>query len=121
METEQLVRRIVTSLDTHKAEDIRVLKTKDISSLADYFVLATGGSSTQVRSLSDYVETELQRDGVEPLHREGLQTVVWTLLDYGPVIVHIFQRQAREFYDLERLWQDAEQPPLELFLEGNDL
>ena len=108
MNTQDLVTQIVTSLDKHKAQDIRVLRVTEVSSLADYFVIAAGSSSTQVRALSDYTEFELGRQGMHPHNIEGYQTSLWTLLDYGTVVVHIFQEQTRDFYDLERLWQDAE-------------
>ena len=119
MNTQELVTQIVVSLDKHKAADIRVLRVTDVTSLADYFVIAAGGSSTQVRSLSDYVEFELGERGVRPDHTEGYQTALWTLLDYGQVVVHILQEETRNFYDLERLWQDAEELDPMIFLEGN--
>lgn len=117
MKTEELVKQIVTSLDKHKAIDIRVLRVTDVSSLADYFVIAAGTSSTHVRSLADYTEFELGQQSVHPLHTEGYRTSLWTLLDYDSVVVHIFQEQTREFYDLERLWQDAEEMDVTTFLD----
>ena len=117
MNTQQLVKQIVTSLDTHKALNIRVLRVTDVTSLADYFVIAAGSSSTHVRSLVDYTEFDLNQQGVHPLHTEGYQTSLWTLLDYGSVVVHLFQEQTRDFYDLERLWQDAEELDVMTFLE----
>lgn len=120
MESIDLVKTIVQSLDTHKAQDIRVLRVSDITSLADYFVIADGTSNTQVRALVDYVETDLNKRQIKPLRIEGYQTSLWTLLDYGSVVVHIFLDSTRTFYDLERLWQDASPVDPALFLEDEE-
>ncbi len=106
-ETSKLWQLAVQSLDKHKATDIKVLEVTAVTSITDHFVLATGGSTTQLRSLSDYVEEELARQGRHPLRWEGYQTGDWITLDYGEVLVHLFRREIREFYDLERLWNDA--------------
>lgn len=98
---------MVRSLDTHKAEDIRVIGVTELTSLADYFVIASGTSTTQVRALADYLDKELGEQGVQPLRVEGYETSTWILLDYGTVVVHIFGRDTRAFYDLERLWKDG--------------
>ena len=97
----------VRSLDKHKALDIKALEVSTITSIADCFVLATATSSTQLRSLSDYVEKELAQQGKTPLRQEGYHSGDWITLDYGDVLVHIFRREIRDFYDLERLWSDA--------------
>ena len=104
------------ALSDKKGREIQVLEIGDLTTLADYFVIATGTSSTQVKSLSDYVETELKEQGVQPLHQEGYASSSWVLLDYGDVVVHIFTEQTRGFYDLERLWKDGAQLPLSDFL-----
>ncbi len=117
MESIELVKAIVRSLDTHKAQDIRVLKVGEVSSLADYFIIAAGTSTTQVHALVDYVDTDLLKMQVHPTRIEGYQSSLWTLLDYGSVVAHIFLDSAREFYDLERLWQDATPLDPMLFLE----
>lgn len=96
----------VQALDDKKAKDIQVFEITPLSTLGDYLVIATGGSSTQIRALSDEVEFRLSRQGVEPDHIEGRATN-WYLLDYQSVMVHVFSREAREFYNLERLWADA--------------
>ena len=103
-----LVKAAVQSLDEHKAEDVHVLKVSDITSLADYFILATGNSTTHVRALVDYLDTDLSKRNFKPSRTEGYQTSVWTVLDYDSVVIHIFSEDTRRFYDLERLWQDAE-------------
>ncbi len=107
MAAENIWQKAVYALDKHKAEDIRVLGVSHITSIADYFLLASGGSANQVRSLSDYVEEELAKEGKRPLRNEGYTTGDWITLDYGDVLVHIFRRETRDFYDLERLWVDA--------------
>ncbi len=108
MNAEQILQQAVLSLDKHKGEDLLALKVSGITSIADYFLLATGTSATNVRSLSDYVEEELAKLGKTPLRNEGYHAGDWITLDYGDVMVHIFRRETREFYDLERLWADAE-------------
>lgn len=116
MEQNDLLKRLVGSLDRHKAENIRALYVGDISSLAEYFVIASGTGATQVRALADYAEYELSQAGYVPLHIEGYQTGAWTLMDYGTVVLHLFTGQTREFYDLDRLWKDA--TPLDILEES---
>lgn len=107
MTIESIWQTAVHTLDKHKAEDIRVLAVSHITSIADFFLLASGNSANQVRSLSDYVEEELAKQGKHPLRHEGYNTGEWITLDYGDVLVHVFRRETRDFYDLERLWVDA--------------
>ena len=117
MESKNLVKSIVTVLDKHKAEEIKVIGIADLTVIADYFVIATGTSSTQVKSLADYVEHELDEQGMKPLRVEGYQSSSWILIDYGNVIVHVFYAETRSFYDLERLWKDGNQLALSEFLD----
>lgn len=117
MESKELVKQIVASLDKHKAEDIRIIGIRDLTVIADYFVIATGTSSTQVKSLADYVEYELGEQNIKPERVEGYQSSNWILLDYGSVLVHVFYQETRSFYDLERLWKDGEQLPLSDFID----
>lgn len=98
----------VKVLDSKKALDIKVIKIKDISAIADYFVIATGTSSTHVKALADEVEAQLDEAGISVSHVEGYRSNSWILLDYVDVVVHVFSDEAREYYDLERLWQDGE-------------
>ncbi len=112
-----LVKAAVQSLDEHKAEDIHVLKVSDITSLADYFILATGNSTTHVRALVDYLDTDLSKRDFKPSRTEGYQSSLWTVLDYGTVVIHVFSEDTRRFYDLERLWQDAQTVSTASFLE----
>ena len=107
MPANELAAVIVKALDAKKGENIQLLKTQDLTTLADYFVICTANSSTHVKTLTDAVEAA--DDVGEPvLRREGYRSGSWVLLDYGCVIVHVFQDEARKFYDLERLWSDAE-------------
>lgn len=94
-------------LDEKKAENINVIKIEEISSLADYFVIATGRGETHVRSLADELEEKLKAQGVAPARVEGYRSNSWILLDYTSVVVHVFTQEAREFYDLDRLWADG--------------
>ena len=96
------------ALSDKKGKEIRVLEIAELTTLADYFVLATGSSNTQINALVDNVEKVLTEEaGEEPLHREGYRGGTWVLLDYGCIAVHVFNHEAREFYGLERLWRDG--------------
>lgn len=90
-----------------KASDIVVLDLRRISSATDYFVIASGTSDVQVKAIADHVRDELKKDSVRPEHLEGLRGGRWVLMDYVDFVVHVFHPQAREFYQLERLWGDA--------------
>ena len=103
----------VKALDSKKGTDIKVMEVTELTSLADYFVICTGGSNTQINALCDAVEEALEKEGGEkPLHREGHRGGIWVLLDYGCVVIHVFNDEAREFYSLERLWSDGK--PMDL-------
>ena len=95
------------ALDGKKGKDIKLIRIDKITTLAEYFVICTGTSNTQINALGDEVEKELTLAGEEPLHREGYRGGTWVLLDYGCVVVHVFMEETRKFYDLERLWSDA--------------
>ncbi|MBQ5969598.1 MAG: ribosome silencing factor [Clostridia bacterium] len=103
----ELAKAIAAVLDKKKATDIKAIHITEYSIVADYFVVASGTSNTHVKSLADDVEYELKQQGVEPDHIEGRATG-WILLDYGSVIVHIFTPESRAYYNLERLWSDAQ-------------
>ena len=90
-----------------KGLDIQVIEISDVSELADYMVIATGNSSTHVKALADEVEYQLDKAGISVSHIEGYRSNTWILLDYIDVIVNVFSDEAREFYDLDRLWQDG--------------
>ena len=99
---------IARALDNQKGIDIQVLRIEDLTILADYFVIASGSSTTQVRALADEVEKAMEKVGVQLGHREGFDAGGWVLLDYSSVIVHIFLPATRDFYSLGRLWEDAD-------------
>jgi len=106
---DEAVKVAVNALDSKKANNIEVLHVGDITAMADYFIICSGTSNTQIRALGDEVEYQLKEQlNLVPIHREGYQSASWVLLDYGFLIVHVFHRDAREFYKLERLWTDAD-------------
>ena len=97
----------IKALDSKKGQDIKCLETGHLTTLADYFVLCTATSITQIKALADVCEKTLKDAGEPPHHVEGHRGGTWILLDFSSVVVHIFNEEAREFYDLERLWSDA--------------
>ena len=99
---------VTKALDEKKGMDIKLLKIDEVSSLADYFLICTGTSNTHVKTLCDYAEFTLENLGETMLGREGHRGNSWELLDYGTIVVHVFTDEARKFYDLERLWADAQ-------------
>ena len=104
---------LARTLDSKKGEDIKVLKTEDLTTLCDYFVLCTATSNTQIKAMSDACEEAMEKQGERVHHIEGHRGGTWLLMDFSSVVVHIFMDEARKFYDLERLWGDAEEIPLE--------
>jgi len=100
--------QVTKALDEKKGMDIKLLRIDRVSSLADYFLICTGTSNTHVKTLCDYAEVTLENAGETMLGREGHRGNSWELLDYGCIVVHVFTEEARKFYDLERLWADAE-------------
>ena len=95
------------ALEEKKGEDIQIIDIKDISIIADYFIIASGSNSLQVDALMNSVREKLGRNGYEPLRIEGIRSASWILMDYGDVIVHVFSREDRLFYNLERIWRDG--------------
>ena len=114
--SKEMIALAVRALDAKKGKDIKVLYTADQTTLADYFVICTGTSNTQVKALSDAVEDAMTKAGEEPHHVEGHRGGQWTLLDYSAIVVHVFTEEAREFYALERLWSDATPVDLDEYL-----
>ncbi|MBQ7035233.1 MAG: ribosome silencing factor [Clostridia bacterium] len=115
---DEAVKITVRALNSRKATDIEVLHVGDITVMADYFVICSGSSSTQIRTLGDEVEFQLKEQiGLAPIHREGHPSSNWILLDYGFMIVHVFHREARDFYKLEHLWADADRVDVESLIE----
>ena len=99
---------LAKALDGKKGQDIKVLKTEELTTLADYFVLCTATSSTQVKAMSDACEEAMEKNGEQVHHIEGHRGGTWLLMDFSSVVVHVFTDEARKFYDLERLWGDAQ-------------
>lgn len=114
--SKEMIALAVRALDSKKGKDIKVLYTADQTTLADYFVICTGTSNTQVKALSDAVEDAMTKAGEEPHHVEGHRGGQWTLLDYSAIVVHVFTEEARKFYALERLWSDATPVDLDEYL-----
>ena len=100
------------ALVSKKGMNIKLLKIDEVSTLADYFLICTGTSNTHVKTLCDYAEFAMEDAGEYKLGREGHRGNTWELLDYGCVVIHVFTEEARKFYDLERLWADAQQVDL---------
>ncbi len=96
-----------------KAESLLVLDLQSLSTIADYFVICSGNSTTQLRTIADAIEQSLKAEGCQVFHREGLPESGWMLLDYGDVVVHVFLPETRRFYALDRLWGDAPEVPIE--------
>ncbi|MDR0531038.1 MAG: ribosome silencing factor [Oscillospiraceae bacterium] len=114
MKPNELAKAIAGILDDKKAQDITAIHTTEQTIISDYFVIASGTSSTHVKALADELEFGMkERHGLPPKGIEGRATG-WVLLDYGTVLVHIFQKEQREYYNIERLWEDAERLELNL-------
>ena len=110
---------LARALDSKKGQDIKVLKTGDLTTLADYFVLCTATSNTQIKAMSDACEEEMEKRGERVHHIEGHRGGTWLLMDFSCVVVHVFTDEARKFYDLERLWGDAQEVDLTQVLAEN--
>lgn len=107
---------IVKALDSKRAEDIRIIEIGDLTIVADYFVIANGTSSTQTKALAEEVEFKMSQLGIEPNRTEGYQGATWVVLDYGDIIVHVFYKETRGHYNLERLWSDGKDIDVKQFL-----
>jgi iojap-like ribosome-associated protein len=106
-ESKKMVKLAYEALDERKGEDIQIIEIKDISIIADYFIIANGTNSSQVDALVGSVEDKLAREGYEPKRIEGVRSASWILMDYGDVVVHVFSKEDRLFYNLERIWRDG--------------
>ncbi len=107
LDTAQFARAAVDSAADKKASDILLLDIRDVTVIADYFVICSGTNSRQILAIADAIDEELTQQGIPLLHREGSADTGWILLDFGSVIVHIFGPKEREYYRLERLWSGA--------------
>ena len=107
METLELVKKVVEALEDKKAEDITVIDIHGISSIADYFVIANGSNANQLSAMQDAVDEAMYTNGVHSKQIEGNSNSTWILMDYQDIIVHLFSKEDRLFYDLERIWKDG--------------
>ena len=119
LNAKEIIAVAVKALDDKKGKDLKVLFTADQTTLADYFIICTGTSNTQVRALAEAAEEALSKAGEEPHHIEGHRGGQWTLLDYSAVVIHVFTEEGRAFYDLERLWSDAEPVDVSQYLTAD--
>ncbi|HIY97103.1 MAG TPA: ribosome silencing factor [Candidatus Borkfalkia excrementigallinarum] len=108
METKRFTEEICKFLSSKKAEDILTIDVREKTVLCDYFIIASGRSSAQVKALCENLEEKFSKEGIEPRRTEGVRDGRWGVIDYGDVIVHIFNDESRLFYHLERLWEDGE-------------
>ena len=106
-QSKQMAKLAYQTLDEKKGEDIKIIDISNVSVLADYFIIANGKNDSQVHALVDAVEEELDKNGFTVKQREGYGLGSWVLLDFGEIIVHVFDRENRLFYDLERIWRDG--------------
>lgn len=95
------------ALEEKKGEDVRVIQITEIASFADYFIIADGNNPSQISALVENVEEQMEKEGFEPKRIEGVRNSNWVLMDYGDIIVHVFSKEDRLFYDLERIWKDG--------------
>ncbi len=107
MDSRKIAERCALKCLEKKAENVVILDLEDKSSVADYFVVCSGYSDRQVSAIAEYISDDMRQAGTKPLSQEGMVDGRWALIDFGPVIVHVFQDQLRDFYNLEALWQDA--------------
>ena len=107
MTAKEMAYTAVEALEDKKANDVRIIDIEKISTLADYFIIAGGTNRNQVQAMADAVEEMLGKAGTEPKHIEGYGSANWILMDYGDIVIHIFDEENRLFYDLERIWRDG--------------
>lgn len=107
MENREIALLAVNALEDKKAEDIRIIDISEISTIADYFIIADGSNKSQIQAMADNVSEMLGRAGVTVRQIEGYQNANWILMDFQDIIIHIFDRENRLFYDLERIWRDG--------------
>ena len=113
MTAKEMAKCAYYALEEKKAEDITIIDISGISILADYFIIANGTNSNQVQAMVDSVDEELHKAGCDPKQVEGYRQGSWVLLDYGDIIVHVFDQENRLFYDLERIWRDGKEIPVQ--------
>ena len=109
MEIKEIVKKIYNIIDEKKGEDIKVIDISEVSTVADYFIIASGNNINQVQAISEEIDEVLGREGIMPKAIEGHRNATWILLDYRDIVVHLFLKEERVFYDLERIWRDGKE------------
>lgn len=115
MDLKETIKIVIDALEDKKAENIQIIDISEISTLADYFIITNGTNTSQVQALSDNVMEQLAKNHIHPKATEGYHSANWILQDYHDFIVHIFDKESRAFYDLERIWRDGKVVDLETF------
>ena len=117
MDSLNTAQSIIKILDGKKAINIKMLDIRELTTMADYFIVCSGNSTTQIKAISDEVSEEMAKLGIKPIGREGFATASWVLIDYGDVIVHVFNHESRDFYSIEHLWADAKEVDISDIIE----
>ncbi len=117
MDSKELARNIGELILSKKGYDIKILELKNLTTIADYFVLCTADSTTQVKAIADNIEKQLRDNGIKCYHKEGYDSLNWVLLDYVDLVVHIFKTDSRSYYNLEKFWGDA---PIEIISDSEE-
>lgn len=118
MDTKDFADRVVQLVLSKKGYDVKVLDLRKLTPIADFFIIASADSNIQVKAIADEIDNKLRKHGIKCYFKEGYQAANWILLDYFDVVVHVFKKDAREFYNLEKLWGDA---PFELINDNPGL
>ncbi len=118
MDSNDLLRLVVEAADDKRAEAVTALDVRGISLLADYFVIMEAGSARQVKAIAEGIQEKVQKAGYDVSDVEGKDSAKWVLLDLGDVVVHVFQKETRHFYNLEKLWADAPQVDVSNWVKG---
>lgn len=106
-QSQEMVKTAYAALSDKKGEDITIIDIRNVSVMADYFIIASGSNANQVQAMVDHADEELEKQGCTRRQIEGYRSANWILLDYGDIIIHVFDRENRLFYDLERIWRDG--------------
>ena len=117
MNSKEIARMACEALEDKKALEVKIINIEKVSTLADYFIIASGTNRNQVQAMADNAEEFLGKSGYSPKHIEGYQNANWILMDYGDIVLHLFDEENRLFYDLERIWRDGTVIEKEAFLE----
>lgn len=115
MNSKEIIKTAIDALEDKKAENICIIDISEISTLADYFIITNGSNRSQVQALADNVSEKMAKAGVTIKQTEGYNNANWILLDYSDIVIHIFDKESRSFYDLERIWQDGKFIPCDQF------